>query len=158
MNKHPMTLEGAEALQTELSKLKKEERPRITQAIAEAREHGDLSENAEYHAARDQQGMVEARIKHIEGTLSGAQVIDVSKLNANGRVVFGATVTLLNIDTDGEVTYKIVGHDEAHIANNKISVGSPIARALIGKEAGDDVVVQAPKGNIDYEILKVEYI
>lgn len=158
MNKHPMTLEGAEALQTELNKLKKEDRPRITQAIAEAREHGDLSENAEYHAARDQQGMIEARIKHVEGTLSGAQVIDVSKLNANGRVVFGATVTLLNIDTDAEVTYKIVGHDEAHIANNKISVNSPIARALIGKEAGDEVVVQAPKGNIDYEILEVVYI
>lgn len=158
MNKHPMTKEGVEALQAELNNLKKVERPRITEAIADAREHGDLKENAEYHAARDQQGMVEARIKHIEGTLSGAQVIDVAKLNANGRVVFGATVTLLNIDSDEEVAYKIVGHDEAHIANNKISVNSPIARALIGKEAGDDVVVQAPKGKIEYEILEVEYI
>lgn len=158
MDKHPMTKEGAEALQTELNKLKKEDRPRITEAIADAREHGDLKENAEYHAAREQQGLVEARIKHIEGTLSMAQVIDVTKLNPRGKVVFGATVTVLNIDTDEEVTYKIVGNDEAHVADNKISVNSPIARALIGKESGDEVIVQAPKGNIDYEIVEVEYI
>ena len=158
MDKHPMTKEGAEALQAELNKLKKEDRPRITEAIADAREHGDLKENAEYHAAREQQGLVEARIKHIEGTLSMAQVIDVTKLNPRGKVVFGATVTVLNIDTDEEVTYKIVGNDEAHVADNKISVNSPIARALIGKESGDEVIVQAPKGNIDYEIVEVEYI
>ncbi|MBN2865789.1 MAG: transcription elongation factor GreA [Thiotrichales bacterium] len=158
MDKHPMTKEGAEALQAELNKLKKEDRPRITEAIADAREHGDLKENAEYHAAREQQGLVEARIKHIEGTLSLAQVIDVTKLNPRGKVVFGATVTVLNIDTDEEVTYKIVGNDEAHVADNKISVNSPIARALIGKESGDEVVVQAPKGNIDYEIIDVQYI
>ena len=158
MDKHPMTKEGAEALQTELNKLKKEDRPRITEAIADAREHGDLKENAEYHAAREQQGLVEARIKHIEGTLSMAQVIDVTKLNPRGKVVFGATVTVLNIDTDEEVTYKIVGNDEAHVADNKISVNSPIARALIGKEVGDEVIVKAPKGNIDYEIVDVQYV
>jgi len=158
MDKHPMTKEGAEALQTELNKLKKEDRPRITEAIADAREHGDLKENAEYHAAREQQGLVEARIKHIEGTLSMAQVIDVTKLNPRGKVVFGATVTVLNIDTDEEVTYKIVGNDEAHVADNKISVNSPIARALIGKESGDEVIVQAPKGNIDYEIVDIQYV
>ena len=158
MDKHPMTKEGAEALQAELNKLKKEDRPRITEAIADAREHGDLKENAEYHAAREQQGLVEARIKHIEGTLSMAQVIDVTKLNPRGKVVFGATVTVLNIDTDEEVTYKIVGNDEAHVADNKISVNLRIARALIGKESGDEVIVQAPKGNIDYEIVEVEYI
>ena len=158
MDKHPMTKEGAEALQTELNKLKKEDRPRITEAIADAREHGDLKENAEYHAAREQQGLVEARIKHIEGTLSLAQIIDVTKLNPRGKVVFGATVTVLNLDTDAEVNYKIVGHDEAHIADNKISINSPIARALIGKEQGDEVIVKAPKGDIDYEILEIIYI
>ena len=158
MDKHPMTKEGAEALQTELNKLKKEDRPRITEAIADAREHGDLKENAEYHAAREQQGLVEARIKHIEGTLSLAQIIDVTKLNPRGKVVFGATVTVLNLDTDAEVSYKIVGHDEAHIADNKISINSPIARALIGKEQGDEVIVKAPKGDIDYEILEIIYI
>ncbi|MEA3406424.1 MAG: transcription elongation factor GreA [Pseudomonadota bacterium] len=158
MQKHPMTKEGADALQTELNKLKKEDRPRITEAIADAREHGDLKENAEYHAAREQQGLVEARIKHLEATLSLAQVIDVTKLDAKGKVIFGATVTVLNIDTDEEVTYKIVGNDEAHIADNKISVNSPIARALIGKTDGDEVVVQAPSGNIDYEIVEIQYI
>ncbi|MBF6057898.1 transcription elongation factor GreA [Thiomicrorhabdus heinhorstiae] len=157
MNKHPMTKEGADALQSELNRLKKEERPRITEAIAEAREHGDLKENAEYHAAREQQGLIEARIKQIESILSHAQVIDVTKLNANGKVVFGATVTILNIDTDEEVTYKIVGNDEADIKHFKVSVNSPIARALIGKEEGDEIVVEAPSGNIDYEILSVEY-
>ncbi|HHT00605.1 MAG TPA: transcription elongation factor GreA, partial [Thiomicrospira sp.] len=115
-------------------------------------------ENAEYHAAREQQGLVEARIKHLEATLSLAQVIDVTKLDAQGTVIFGATVTVLNIDTDEEVTYKIVGNDEAHIADNKISVNSPIARALIGKTNGDEVIVQAPSGNIDYEIVDIQYI
>ncbi|WP_130537230.1 transcription elongation factor GreA [Thiomicrorhabdus indica] len=158
MNKHPMTKEGADALQEELNHLKKVERPRITDAIAEAREHGDLKENAEYHAAREQQGLTEARIKQIEGLLSNAQVIDVTKLPQTGKVVFGVTVQLLNLDTDEEVTYKIVGNEEADLKHNKVSVNSPIARALIGKEAGEEVVVQAPSGNIDYEILEVEYL
>ncbi len=158
MNKHPMTKEGADALQEELNHLKKVERPRITEAIADAREHGDLKENAEYHAAREQQGLAEARIKQIESLLSHAQVIDVTKLPQTGKVVFGVTVQLLNVDTDEEVTYKIVGNEEADLKHNKVSVNSPIARALIGKEAGDEVVVQAPSGNIDYEILEVEYL
>lgn len=158
MNKHPMTKEGADALTEELNRLKKVERPRITEAIADAREHGDLKENAEYHAAREQQGLVEARIKQIEGILSHSQIIDVTKLPQTGKVVFGTTVTLLNIDTDEEVTYKIVGNEEADLKHNKVSVNSPIARALIGKEAGDEVVVQAPSGNIDYEVLEVEYL
>lgn len=158
MNKHPMTKEGAEALQAELNKLKKEDRPRITEAIAEAREHGDLKENAEYHAAREQQGLVEARIKLLESILGNAQIIDVTKLNPGGKVVFGATVTVLNVDTDEELTYKIVGNEEADIAHNKISVNSPIARALIGKQGGDEIVVEAPSGNIDYEIIEIQYI
>ncbi|WP_029407334.1 transcription elongation factor GreA [Thiomicrorhabdus sp. Milos-T2] len=158
MQKHPMTKEGADALQAELNKLKKEDRPRITQAIADAREHGDLKENAEYHAAREQQGLVEARVSQIEGQLSNAQVIDVTKLTPNGKIVFGATVTVLNLDTDDELTYKIVGNEEADVKLNKISVNSPIARALIGKEEGDEVVVKAPSGNIDYEIVEIQYI
>lgn len=158
MNKHPMTKEGADALTEELNRLKKVERPRITEAIADAREHGDLKENAEYHAAREQQGLVEARIKQIEGILSHSQIIDVTKLPQTGKVVFGVTVSVLNVDTDEEVTYKIVGNEEADLKHNKVSVNSPIARALIGKEAGDEVVVQAPSGNIDYEILEVEYL
>ena len=158
MQKHPMTKEGADALQAELNKLKKEERPRISEAIAEARDHGDLKENAEYHAAREEQGLVEARINQIEHVLSLAQIIDVTKLTPNGRVVFGATVTVLNVETDEEITYKIVGNEESDIKANKISVNSPIARALIGKEEGDEVVVQAPGGNIDYEIVGIEYL
>ncbi|GKT11254.1 MAG: transcription elongation factor GreA [Thiomicrorhabdus sp.] len=158
MQKHPMTKEGADALQAELSKLKKEDRPQVTEAIAVARDHGDLKENAEYHAAREIQGLVEGRIQQIEAVLSLAEVIDVTKLSANGKVIFGTTVTLLNIDTDAEVTYKIVGHDEADIKHNKISVNSPIARALIGKEEGDETIVAAPSGNIEYEILEIQYI
>ncbi|WP_040725429.1 transcription elongation factor GreA [Thiomicrorhabdus sp. Kp2] len=158
MQKHPMTKEGADALQAELNKLKKEDRPRITQAIADAREHGDLKENAEYHAAREQQGLAEARISQIEAQLSNAQIIDVTKLNPGGKIVFGATVTVLNIDTDEELTYKIVGNEESDVKANKISVNSPIARALIGKEEGDEVIVQAPSGNIDYEIIEIQYI
>ncbi len=158
MQRHPMTKEGADALAEELKKLKTEERPRITNEIAEAREHGDLKENAEYHAAREQQGLIEARIKQIESLLSNAQVIDVTKLTPNGKVVFGATVTVLNVDTDEEVTYKVVGNDEADLKHNKISVNSPIARALIGKEEGDEIIVEAPSGNIDYEIVEIEYI
>lgn len=158
MQKHPMTKEGADALQFELNKLKKEDRPQVTEAIAVARDHGDLKENAEYHAAREMQGLIEGRIQQIEAVLGHAQVIDVTKLSPNGKIVFGTTVTVLNLDTDEEVTYKIVGHDEADIKHNKISVNSPIARALIGKEEGDEVIVAAPKGNIDYEIVQVEYI
>lgn len=158
MQKHPMTKDGADKLQVELQRLKKEERPKITQAISDAREHGDLKENAEYHAAREQQGFIEARIKHLEGVLSHAQIIDVASLNANGKIVFGATVKLLNLDTDGEVIYRIVGNEESDLKQNKISINSPIARALIGKEEGEEVVVQAPSGEIDYEILEVSYV
>lgn len=158
MQKHPMTKEGAEVLQAELSKLKKEDRPRITEAIATARDHGDLKENAEYHAAREQQGMIEARIKQIEGVLGNIQIIDVTKLTPNGKVIFGATVTVLNLETEDEVTYQIVGHEEADVKKNRISVNSPIARALITKMEGDEVVVAAPKGNIEYEIVKIQYI
>ncbi|SFR51371.1 transcription elongation factor GreA [Thiomicrospira sp. ALE5] len=158
MQKQPMTKEGADKLQAELNRLKKEERPRITQAIADAREHGDLKENAEYHAAREQQGLIEARIKHIEGVLGHSQIIDVTQIEANGKVIFGATVKLLNIDNDQEVLYRIVGNDESDVKQNKISINSPIARALIGKSEGDEVVVQAPSGNIDYEVLEVLYL
>lgn len=158
MHKHPMTKEGADALQVELNRLKKVERPRISVEIAEAREHGDLKENAEYHAAREEQGLIEARIAQIESALSHAEIIDVTKLSPNGKIIFGTTVTVLNVDTDEEVTYKIVGHDEADVKANKISVNSPIARALIGKEEGDEVIVVAPSGNIDYEIVEVAYI
>ncbi|MGE4500016.1 MAG: transcription elongation factor GreA [Hydrogenovibrio sp.] len=158
MQRHPMTKEGADTLQAELQKLKKEDRPTISNAIAEAREHGDLKENAEYHAAREQQGLIEARIKQIENMLGRVQIIDVTKLNPNGKVVFGATVTVLNVETDEEVTYQIVGEEEADLKHNKISVNSPIARALIAKEEGDEVVVKAPSGNIDYEIVEIQYI
>lgn len=157
MQRHPMTKEGADALQQELQKLKNIDRPKVSKAISEAREHGDLKENAEYHAAREQQGLMEARIKQIESLLGNVQIIDVTKLKPNGKVVFGSTVTLLNIDTDEEVTYKIVGQEEADIQHNKISVNSPIARALITKEEGEEVVVKAPKGNIDYEIVEIQY-
>nr|WP_044410868.1 transcription elongation factor GreA [Thiomicrospira microaerophila] len=158
MQKHPMTKEGADKLQLELNRLKKEDRPRITQAIADAREHGDLKENAEYHAAREQQGMNEARIKYIEGVLSNVQIIDVTQIEAHGKIVFGATVKLLNVDTDEQVTYRIVGNDESDVKANKISINSPIARALIGKEEGEEIIVKAPSGDIDYEILEVNYI
>lgn len=158
MQRHPMTKEGADALKKELQNLKTVERPAISKAIAEAREHGDLKENAEYHAAREQQGLMEARIKQIEGLLGSVQIIDVTKLSPNGKVVFGSTVTVLNLDNDEEVTYKIVGEEEADIKHGKISVNSPIARALIAKEEGDEVVVKAPSGDIDYEIVEIQYI
>ena len=154
----PITLAGAEHLRNELAKLKNIERPRIADAIAEARAHGDLKENAEYHAARDQQGLLEARIRHIESVLANAQVIDISKVHSNGKVVFGATVELLNIETDETVSYQIVGDEEADLNHHKISVNSPIARAMIGKEEGDDVVVKAPSGDVEYEVLSVTYI
>lgn len=156
--KVPMTVEGEKALREELSDLKKVQRPRISQAIAEAREHGDLKENAEYHAAREQQSFCEGRIQEIEGKLSNAQVIDVNSITPTGKVIFGTTVTIVNVDTDEEVRYKIVGDDEADVKRNKISVNSPIARALIGKEEGDEVTVKTPGGNVDYEIDKVEHL
>ena len=155
--KTPMTVEGAEMLRAELKKLKSEARPRVIKAIAEAREHGDLKENAEYHAAREEQGFIEGRIQEIEGKLSGAQVIDVTKIAPSGKVIFGVTVHLINAETDAEQTYRIVGDDEADLKQNKISVSSPIARALIGKEEGDVVTVQAPGGTVEYEIDSVEH-
>ena len=158
MNKFPMTPAGEAALREELDRLKKLERPRITAAIAEAREHGDLKENAEYHAAREQQSFNEGRIMEIEGKLAEAQVIDVTRLPKTGKVIFGVTVDLINVDTDEEVRYQIVGEDEADIKNNKISVTSPIARALIGKEEGETVVVKAPGGDIEYEIAEVQHL
>ena len=158
MNKVPLTVTGANKLRAELEELKTVVRPRIIAAIAEAREHGDLKENAEYHAAREQQSFAEGRIAEIEGKLSNAQIIDVTKMDAEGKVIFGATVELENLDTEEKVTYQIVGEDEANIKENRISVGSPIARALIGKEAEDVVTVKAPGGEIEYEILAVKYI
>lgn len=156
--KFPMTIHGAEKLARELEDLKKVQRPRIVNAIAEARAHGDLKENAEYAAAREQQSFCEGRIQEIEGKISNAQIIDISKIPHTGRVIFGTTVTILNIETDKTVTYQIVGDDESEIKANKISINSPIARALIGKEEGDVVVVKAPSGEVEYEIDKVEHI
>ncbi len=158
MSTIPMTVKGAERLREELSRLKSVERPRIIQAIAEAREHGDLKENAEYHAAKEQQGFCEGRIAELESQLSAAQIIDVTKLNAGGKVVFGATVDLLELETEKEVTYQIVGDLEADISQNRISISSPIARALIGKEEGDEVIVKAPGGEKEYEIVAVHYV
>jgi transcription elongation factor GreA len=153
----PITTRGADALKDELKQLKTVARPQVVAAIAEAREHGDLKENAEYHAAREQQSFIEGRIQELEGTLSQSQIIDPASLPQDGRVVFGVTVTLLNIDTDAEVKYQIVGDYESDIKLNRISVSSPIARALIGKEIDDVVTVQAPSGNIDYEIIDISY-
>tara|TARA_B100000676_G_C17679069_1_gene630367 strand:- start:111 stop:572 length:462 start_codon:yes stop_codon:yes gene_type:complete len=153
-----MTLRGAEQLRGELKRLKAEERPQVIQAIAEAREHGDLKENAEYHAAKEQQGFIEGRIKEIEGKLSHIQIIDVTTIDARGKVVFGATVQLLDMQADQEMTYKIVGEDEADIGAGLISFTSPIARALIGKGEGDEATFSAPGGDKEYAILKVLYI
>ncbi|CAM3489914.1 transcription elongation factor GreA [Halomonas lysinitropha] len=158
MNKVPMTVAGEKRLRKELEELKSEARPRVIAAIAEAREHGDLKENAEYHAAREQQGFIEGRIQEIEGKLSNAQVIDVAKLPQTGKVIFGVTVGLINLETDEEVAYRIVGEDEANIKEGRISVTSPIARALIGKEEGDVVVVKTPGGEVEYEISSVEHL
>ena len=158
MNKVPLTVIGAEKMKEELHRLKTVERPRIIAAIAEARAHGDLSENAEYHAAKEQQSFIEGRIADLEGKLSNAQIIDPLKVNAQGRVVFGATVELMEEASGKEVTYQIVGDDEADIAQGKISISSPIARALIGKEPGDVVDVQVPDGTRQYEILDVRYV
>jgi len=153
-----MTVAGAERLRAELNELKSERRPRIIQAIADAREHGDLRENAEYHAAREQQSFCEGRIKEIEGKLADAEVIDVSAIPPTGRVIFGTTVTLLNLETATSVVYQIVGEDEADVRAGRISVGSPIARAIMGKEVGDEIVVKAPAGDIEYEIEAVEHL
>lgn len=158
MSDVPLTVKGAEKLRRELEHLKKVERPRIVQAIAEARAHGDLKENAEYHAAKEQQGFAEGRIADIEGKLSNATIIDVTRINANGKIIFGCTVRMFNTETEEEVVYQIVGEDEADIKEGKISVGSPIARALIGKEVDDVAAVQAPAGVIEYEIIEVKYI
>ncbi|MES2818645.1 MAG: transcription elongation factor GreA [Pseudomonadota bacterium] len=155
MTKYPMTVQGARALEDELQHLTKVIRPKLSQDIGTARELGDLKENAEYHAAREQQGMVEARIRDIEGRLQNAQVIDVSAIAHTGKVIFGTTVEIANVETDERVTYQIVGEDEADIKLGKISVGSPIARALIGKEEGDVVVVKPPSGVVEYEIIEV---
>ncbi|WP_018864962.1 MULTISPECIES: transcription elongation factor GreA [Thioalkalivibrio] len=158
MNKTPLTVTGAEKMKAELKKLKAEDRPRVVNAIAEAREHGDLKENAEYHAAREQQSFIEGRIRELEATLANAQIIDVTTLPQTGKVVFGVTVVLEATEDGRQVTYKIVGDDEADIKQNMISVSSPIARALIGKEEGDVVTVQAPGGETEYEILEVRYV
>lgn len=158
MNKVPMTVVGAKALEDELKNLKSVERPRIIAAIAEARAHGDLSENAEYHAAKEEQGFIEGRIAEVESKIGNAQIIDPTTVNAEGRVVFGTTVALHDEAADKEVTYQIVGDDEADIGQNKISINSPIARALIGKEEGDEVEVRVPDGVRNLEILSVKYI
>ena len=158
MNKIPLTVTGAELLRQELHRLKTVDRPDVIAAIAEARSHGDLSENAEYDAAKERQGFVEGRIKEVEGKLSNAQIIDPSLLDADGRCVFGATVDLEDLDNETEVSYQIVGEDEADIKLGKISVSSPIARALIGKYAGDVAEVQAPGGIREYEIIDVRYV
>ncbi len=158
MKKIPMTVDGAESLRAELNELKTVKRPRIIEAIAEAREHGDLKENAEYHAAREEQSFCEGRISEIESKLSQAEIIDVTKIPNTGRVIFGTTVTLINVETDEEVRYQIVGEDEADVKAGKISVGSPIARAIMGKEEGEEVVVKAPAGDIAYEIDRIEHL
>jgi len=158
MSKVPITVRGAENLKNELQKLKSVDRPRVIEAIAEARAHGDLKENAEYHAAREQQGFIEGRIKDIEGKLSNATIIDVTTLQQNGKVVFGVTVDVADEETGDELTYQIVGEDEADIKNNKISISSPIARALIGKEEGDVAEVNTPGGIRELEIIEVKYI
>ena len=153
-----MTIRGAELLRVELKKLKSKERPKIITAIAEARAHGDLKENAEYHAAKDQQGFIEARIREIEAKLSNVQEVDVTQIDARGKVIFGSTIDLLEISTNQEITYKIVGEDESDIKSGLISYTSPIARALIGKTGGDEAIVDAPAGEKSYEIIAVRYI
>ncbi|MBH3461392.1 MULTISPECIES: transcription elongation factor GreA [Pseudomonas] len=158
ITKYPMTVQGARALEEELLFLSKTERPRLSQAIGEARELGDLKENAEYHAAREEQGMVEARIRDIEGRLQNSVVIDVTTIAHTGKVIFGTTVDLENTETGDQVTYQIVGEDEADIKKGKLSASAPIARAIIGKEEGDTVVVKTPSGTVEYEIVEVKHI
>ncbi len=158
MNKVPMTVRGHQLLQDELKQLKSVERPQVIQSISEARAHGDLKENAEYHAAKEQQGFIEGRIKECEGKLSNLQVIDVTAVNANGKIVFGSTVQLLDVSTDKEIIYKIVGEDEADIKQGLISFTSPISRALIGKNEGDEIVFSAPGGEKEYAVISVSYV
>jgi transcription elongation factor GreA len=158
VNLVPITILGAETLRIELRRLKSVERPRISQAIAEARAHGDLKENAEYHAAKEEQGFIEARIRDIDGKLSNAQIIDVTQFGSTGKVIFGATIDLVDEEDGKELTYRIVGEDEADIVAGMISVGSPIARALIGKEEGDVAVVNAPGGEKAFEIIEIRYV
>ncbi|SKA14870.1 transcription elongation factor GreA [Oceanospirillum multiglobuliferum] len=158
VTRFPMTVAGEKRLREELEDLKTVQRPRVIEAIAEARAHGDLKENAEYHAAREQQGFIEGRIQELEGKLSTSQVIDITAIPKTGKVIFGTTIDLINLDTDAEVRYQIVGDDEADIKAGKISVSSPIARALIGKEEGDVVVVITPGGDVEYEIDQVHHI
>lgn len=158
MQRVPMTAAGAKALREELDKLKREDRPRISAAIAEAREHGDLKENAEYHAAREQQGFCEGRINEIEAKLGAAQIIDIVEIENTGKVIFGTTVTIIDVDTDEQKVYQIVGDDEANIKLGKLSVNSPIARGLIGREEGDVVQIDTPGGTREYEVDKVEHL
>lgn len=158
MSKVPLTVRGEAMLLEELKELKSVKRPRVIQAIADAREHGDLKENAEYHAAREEQGFIEGRIQDIEGKLGNSQVIDITKLNPNGKVVFGTTVVLADLESEDETTYQIVGDDEADLKAGRISYGSPVAKAMIGKEEGDIVGVQAPGGVREYEIMNVQYV
>ena len=158
MNKVPMTAEGAEKLKEELDNLKHNERPKIAQAIKEAREKGDLKENAEYHAAREQQSFVEGRIKDIEAKLSNAQIIDIRNIPASSKVIFGTTVDLIDLGNNSKYKYKIVGEDEADLKENKLAVTSPLARCLIGKEEGDIVELKMPEKTIEYEIIKVKYV
>ena len=157
MKQIPMTVRGAEKLKQELDFLKNTRRPEIIKAIAEAREHGDLKENAEYHAAREQQGFCEGRIQDIEGKLSNCHIIDITKMKNNGKVIFGATVVLMNVESEEEVSYKIVGDDEADLKSGLISVNSPIARGLIGKEIDDNVVITTPGGKVEFDIVDVLY-
>ena len=157
MQKYPMTVKGEEALRKELNRIKFIERPRIIEAIAVARAHGDLKENGEYHAAREQHSFNEGRIQELEAKLSHVQIIDISKIPNKGKVIFGATVTICQVDTNQEITYQIVGEDEADIKIGKISYSSPMGRALIGKEVDDTVIVKAPGGDMEYEIMRVDY-
>ena len=158
MHKYPMTVKGAEALRNELTRLKSVERPRIIESIASARAHGDLKENAEYHAAREEQSFTEGRIRELESKLSHAQIIDVTQIANHGKVIFGATVTVFNVSTSEELIYQIVGEDESDIQLHKISFTSPIGRSLIGKEVGEAVIVDAPGGRIEYEVVSVDYV
>ena len=158
MNKVPMTINGAEQLQDELKKLKSVDRPKITKAIKEAREKGDLKENAEYHAAREEQSFVEGRIKDIEGKLSNAQIIDIKSFPKSTRVIFGSTVVIIRLDDEKKMTYTLVGEDEADLKKNKISITSPIARSLVGKEEGDVVEIKTPDGDKEFEIEEVKYV
>ena len=158
MQRYPMTVQGAEALKAELNKLKGTDRPAVTAAIAEARAHGDLKETAEYHAAREQQGFIEGRIQDIEGKLSNAQIIDITQMTNNGKVIFGATVDIENVETGEAKTYQIVGDDEADYKIGKISVNSPIARGLIGKVEGDAVMIETPGGRVEYDVIAVRYV